>query len=80
MNSPSSLRHLILGDGVIGQGVADGLARLGRPLALASRSGPKGGPAAGPPSPRRPATTICGWTRSTAPRCAPPCAVSRTCT
>ena len=45
MNSPSSLRHLILGDGVIGQGVADELARLGQPLALASRSGPKVPPA-----------------------------------
>ena len=42
MSSARPPLHFILGDGVIGQAVADELARLGQPLTLASRSGPKG--------------------------------------
>lgn len=34
-------RHFILGDGLIGQAVADELARAGQPVTLASRRGPK---------------------------------------
>lgn len=41
MSSARPPLHFILGDGVIGQAVADELARLGQPLTLASRSGPK---------------------------------------
>lgn len=44
MSPQPAVRHLILGDGVIGQAVADELARLGEPLALASRHGPKAPP------------------------------------
>lgn len=42
MSSARPPLHFILGDGVIGQAVAEELARLGQPLTLASRSGPKG--------------------------------------
>ena len=42
MSSARPPLHFILGDGVIGHAVADELARLGQPLTLASRSGPKG--------------------------------------
>lgn len=39
MTSLAHQNHLIVGDGVIGQGVADELARLGHKVTLASRSG-----------------------------------------
>ena len=57
MSSARPPLHFILGDGVIGQAVADELARLGQPLTLASRSGPKGA------SPHA-HTRVVRWTRS----------------
>lgn len=47
MHVETTPHHFILGDGLIGQGVAEELARLGHPATLASRSGPKA-PAACP--------------------------------